>query len=68
MVTHKVSAEEDYESNGGCHNLGSLRIEDVEIGVDEEHEFLQANRQTQLTFIFRALKYIGGRLAKLEGN
>ena len=68
MATHKVSAEEDYESIGGSRNLGNIELEDVEVGVDEEYEFLQAPLRVQLTFIFRALRYIGQRLAKLEGN
>lgn len=68
MSAHKVSAEEDYESAGGSRNLGSIEIEDVEVGVDKEYEFLQAPRQAQLTFIFRELEHIRERLTKLEGN
>lgn len=52
MDAHKVSAEEDYESAGGARALGSIRIEDVEVGIDEEYEFLRARRPTQLKFIF----------------
>lgn len=68
MDTHKVSAEEDYESTGGSRNLGSVGIEDVEVDVDEEYEFLRAARQTQLKFIFRKLQQIEKRFDELEGN
>jgi len=66
MGTHKVSAEEEYESTGGARNLGSIRIEDVEVGTDGEYEFLRARKQTQLKFIFRKLQQIERRLDGLE--
>ena len=70
MGTHKVSAEEEYESTGGARNLGSIRVEDVEVGIDEEYEleyeFLRARKQTQLKFIFRTLQQIEKRLGGLE--
>ncbi len=68
MVTHKISVEEDYKSKGGSRNLGTVKIEDVEVGIDEEYEFLRSRRQTQLKFIFRKLQQIEKRLDELEGN
>ena len=68
MATHKISVEEDYKSKGGSRNLGSIGIEDVEIEVDEEYEFLQERPPAQLKFIFRKLQQIEKRLDELEGN
>ena len=64
----KVSSEEDYESSGGSHSLGSIGLENIEVEVDEEYEFLRAHKQNQLKFIFRKLQQIEKRLGELEGN
>lgn len=64
----RVSSEEDYVSEGGEKQLGTLQVDTVDVATesDEYYEFLRSSGQKQKRFIAEKLLQIERRLDALE--